>query len=142
MKPRACAVALVAMAGTLCAASVFAEESQPKPAATEGPNAMRVVVDPQTGEVRVPTTEELEAQLARERAASETAAAARAVRATVAAPAPQVLPAEKSVQRHSNGMLSVRMSQESLSLLRATTHADGSLSVEHADDVAPIVTEE
>ncbi len=144
MKPRACAIACVAMAGTLCAASVFAEESPPKPTATEASNAMRVVVDPETGEVRAPTTEELEAQLARERAAAPAPAAraARAATSSLSTSATQVLPAEKSVQRHPNGMLSVRMSQESLSLLRATTHADGTLVVEHADDVAPHATEE
>src|SRR5688572_18734016 len=67
MKPKACAVAFVAMAGTLCAASVFAEESATAPSSKDT-SALRVVVDPETGEVRAPTAEELNKQLARESA--------------------------------------------------------------------------
>jgi hypothetical protein len=138
MKPKACAVALVAMAGTLCAASVFAEESAPTPSSNKDASTLRVVVDPETGEVRAPTADELKQQLARERAAATT----RAARA--AAPSSkQVLPAEKKLQRHSNGMLSMRLSQETLSLLKAVPQADGKLEIEHANETAqPAATEE
>lgn len=135
MKPKACAVALVAMAGTLCAASVFAEGPATAPTSKDTSSAMRVVVDPETGEVRAPTAAELEAQLARENAAKASDGVARASARAVAAPsAAQVLPTEKSIQRHPNGMLSVRMSQESLSLLKATKQADGKLEIEHANE--------
>ncbi len=139
MKPKACAVALVAMAGTLCAASVFAEESAATPSSTKDASAMRVVVDPETGEVRAPTADELKQQLARENAA----AAASSARAAAAPRSTHVLPTEKSVQRHSNGMVSVRLSQESLSLLKGTKQADGELEIEHVKEAAqPVATEE
>ena len=141
MKPKACAVALVAMAGTLCAVSVFAEEAATAPTSKETKSAMRVVVDPETGEVRAPTAAELEAQLARENAAAPAAAARSSARA--AAPrSVKVLPEEKTVQRHSGGMVSVKMSQDTLSLLRATS-SNGKLEIDHADEVlAPIASEE
>jgi hypothetical protein len=145
MKPAVRAVALVAMAGALCTSNgVLAEESAktPAPKASNAmPNALRVVVDPETGAIRAPTTEELAAQIAREStpAASSARSAARAAPAASSA----VLPTEKSVQRHANGMLSVRMSQESLSALTATTDASGKTKVKHASETAqPVVTAE
>jgi hypothetical protein len=141
MKPAVRAVALVAMAGALCTANgVLAEESAKTPAPKAG-NSMRVVVDPETGAIRAPTTEELAAQIARESApaASNARSAARVAPAATSA----VLPTEKSVQRHANGMLSVRMSQESLSALTATTDANGKTKVKHASETAqPVVTAE
>jgi hypothetical protein len=140
MKPKARAFALVAMAGTLCAASVFAEESATRPTSNKDASAMRVVVDPETGEVRAPTADELKQQLARESAAT---AAKSSARSAAASRSTQVLPAEKSVQRHSNGMLSVRLSRESLSLIKATSQPNGELEIEHAEDTAqPVATEE
>lgn len=142
MKPKACAVAFVAMAGTLCAASVFAEESATAPSSKDT-SALRVVVDPETGEVRAPTAEELNKQLARESAAAAPSGLARSSARAAAAPrGKDVLPNEKVVQRHANGMISVRMSQESLSALTAS-HADGKLTVKHAEEsVQPLATEE
>ena len=138
MKPKACAVALVAMAGTLCAASVLAEDSAKAPISKDSNSAMRVVVDPETGEVRAPNAQELEAQLAREQAAP---AAARSIARAAAPTAKQVLPAEKVIQRHANGMVSVRMSQDSLSLLRATNE-NGKVKIEHANEAPHVAAEE
>ena len=140
MKSKACAVALVAMAGTLCAASVIAEESAPAPTSKDATSAMRVVVDPETGEVRVPTAEEVRAQAARQNARAS-APASRSARA--AAPSStQIVPDEKAVQRHSSGMVSVKMPRDSLSLLRAT-QSEGKLEVEHTHEAAaPVASEE
>jgi hypothetical protein len=140
MKPAVRAVALVAMAGALCTSqSVLAEDAAKSPA-PKASNAMRVVVDPETGELRAPTAEELSAQIARENAP---AAAARSARAAAAPAATAVLPAEKSVVRHANGMLSVKMSQESLSALKATTDASGKTTVKHESVSAqPAATEQ
>jgi hypothetical protein len=142
MKPAVRAVALVAMAGALCTSNGVLAEDSAKTPAPKASNAMRVVVDPETGEVRAPTTEELAAQIARENtaAASSARSAARtAAPATTAA----VLPAQKSVQHHANGMVSARMSQDSLSALTATTDAKGKTQVEHASETSqPVVTAE
>ena len=142
MKPAVRAVALVAMAGALCTSNGVLAEDSAKAPAPQASNALRVVVDPETGAVRAPTSEELAAQIARETAPA--ASSARSA-ARVAAPAASsaVLPAEKSVQRHANGMLSVRMSQDSLSALTATTDASGKTKVKHASETAqPQVTAE
>jgi hypothetical protein len=143
MKPAVRAVALVAMAGALCTShAVFAEESAKAPVPKDS-NAMRVVIDPETGEVRAPTSEELAAQTARENAAAASAVRTSARAVTPASDA--VLPAEKSVQRHPNGMLSVRLSEDTLSLLTATRAANGKTQVEHASESpqpAPVVAAE
>ena len=141
MKSKACAVALVAMAGTLCAASVSAEESATPPTSKDATSAMRVVVDPETGEVRAPTPDEIRSQAARRNASSPAAAARSAARA--AAPSStHVVPEEKSVQRHSSGMLSVKLPRDSLSLLKATS-SNGTLEIEHSNEApAPVASEE
>jgi hypothetical protein len=139
MKPAVRVVAFVAMTGALCTSTaVFAEDAAKSPAPKTS-NAMRVVVDPETGQLRAPTPEELRAQLARENAPAANARSARA-----AAPATSaVLPSEKSVKRHSNGMVSVKMSQDSLSALKATTDAKGKTVIKHEGDSAqPVATEE
>jgi hypothetical protein len=139
MKPAVRAVALVAMAGALCTSQAVLAEDVAKSPPPKASNAMRVVVDPETGEVRAPTAEELSAQIARENAP---AAAARSARAATS-PAPGALPAEKQVVSHSNGMLSVKMSEESLSALSATNDASGKTTVKH-DSVSaqPVATEQ
>jgi hypothetical protein len=139
MKPAVRVVALVAMTGALCTSTaVFAEDAAKSPAPKTS-NAMRVVVDPETGQLRAPTPEELRAQLARENAPAANARSARAAAPTTSA----VLPSEKSVKRHSNGMVSVKMSQDSLSALKATTDAKGKTVVKHEGDSAqPVATEE
>jgi len=140
MKSAVRAAALVAVAGAFCTSqAAFAEDSAKSPAPPAS-NALRVVVDPQTGELRAPTPEEIRAQVARENAAAASARSARAAVAPKSAAA--VLPAEKSVTRHKSGMLSVKMSQESLSMLRATTDTSGKTVVKHDSEVAqPIATE-
>jgi hypothetical protein len=153
MKSAARAVALVAMAGTLCASFAFADEPAKEPAPKNAPNAtpkampsatsnaMRVVVDPETGEVRAPTDDELKAQLQRERAAaSAPSSLARSSRAAVQST--HVLPAEKVVQHHANGMVSVRMSQESLSMLKAKTNSNGAVKITHEGETSEHVAAE
>jgi hypothetical protein len=129
MKPAARAVALVAMAGTLCAVPAFADES-PKKMPKDTASEMRVVVDPETGEVRAPTNNELKAQLARENAAA-TAPSSLARSSRAAVRPTHVLPAEKVVQHHANGMVSVRMSQDTLSMLKAKADSNGALKIAH-----------
>lgn len=137
MKPKACAVALVAMAGTLCAASVFAEESAAPPTSNKTASAMRVVVDPETGEVRAPTEEELLALIQAEQAARATQRSARAL-ASQAATAPNVLPQAKAVHRHPNGMVSIQLSQESLSVVKVETDANGKARTVHANETSSV----
>jgi hypothetical protein len=142
MKPAVRAVALVAMAGALCTSqAVLAEESAKAPT-PKASNAMRVVVDPETGELRAPTAEELSEQIARERSAP--AINARSAARVAAAPSTSaVLPAEKSVQHHANGMLSAKMSQDSLSALTATTDARGKTKIRHeSESTQPAVAAE
>jgi hypothetical protein len=130
MRTMQCVIALGAMAGILCvstgagAAEPAAKPQQKQPA---GLNAMRVVRDAATGELRAPTTEELQALLAAEQAARQSTAFARSATPT----AQQVLPAEKSIVRHANGMVSMQLSQESLSALKAMTDAQGKVHVVH-----------
>jgi len=139
MKPAVRAVALVAMAGALCTSTAALAEDSAKAPAPKASNAMRVVVDPATGELRAPTAEELRAQLARENAPAAAARSARAAAPSTTA----VLPAEKSIVRHANGMLSAKMSQDSLSALKATTDADGKTTVQHESVSAqPVATEQ
>jgi len=139
MKSAVRAVAFVAMAGALCTSNAALASDPAKAAAAKDSNALRVVVDPQTGELRAPTPEEIRAQVARENAA---AASARSARALAAPRASAVLPAEKSVTRHKNGMLSVKMSRESLSALKAATDSSGKTVVKHDNEVAqPLATE-
>ena len=132
MKPAVRAVALVAMAGALCTAqAVLAEESAQAPSPKDTSSALRVVVDPDTGEVRAPTSDELEA-LVKAQAAAQ--AAQRSARASVNAAATQILPAEKQVVRHANGMVSVQLSQESLSLVKVETDANGKTRTTHVGE--------
>jgi hypothetical protein len=140
MKSAVRVAALVAVAGALCTSqAAFAEDSAKSPAPPAS-NALRVVVDPQTGELRAPTPEEIRAQVARENAA---AASARSARAAAAPTTSAVLPTEKSVTRHKSGMVSVKLSQDSLSMLKATTDTSGKTVVKHDSEVAqPIATEE
>lgn len=137
MKPAARAVALAAMAGTLCAASVFAEESATKPNSNPDASAMRVVVDPETGEVRAPTHEELLALIEAERAARAARSSGRA-RAAQAATAPEVMPEAKAIERHPNGMVSIKLSQESLSVVKLEADANGKARTVHANETSSV----
>jgi hypothetical protein len=138
MKSAVRVIALAAVTGALCTSMVAFAEDAAKSPAPKTSNAMRVVVDPETGELRAPTPEELRAQLARENAPATNARSARA--ATSASSA--VLPSERTIKRHSNGMVSVRMSQESLSALKVATDAEGKTIVKHEGDSAvPLATE-
>jgi hypothetical protein len=137
MKPAARALALAAMAGTLCAASVFAEESATTPSSDKNASAMRVVVDPETGEVRAPTSDELQALIQAEQAA-RAAERSTFARAAVTATAPEVMPEAKTVTRHANGMVSIRLGQESLSLVKAETDAQGKVRAVHANETSSV----
>jgi hypothetical protein len=133
MKALQHALAMAAMAGTLCVAgTALASEpaTPPKPKSTAEMNAMRVMVDPETGEVRAPTDEELRALIAAEKSAAQAQGVARSAAPT----ARQVLPAQKSVVRHKNGMLSVRLSQDSLSAIKAETDASGKTRLVHQNE--------
>jgi hypothetical protein len=137
MKPAVRALALVAMAGTLCAASVFAEESA-TPNRDKNANAMRVVVDPETGEVRAPTSDELQALIQAEQAARAAERSTFARAAATAATAPDVMPEAKTVTRHKNGMVSIRLGQESLSLIKAETDAQGRVRAVHTNETSSV----
>jgi hypothetical protein len=144
MKPAVRAVALVAMAGALCTAqAVLAEEPAKAPASKDTSNATRVVVDPETGEVRAPTSDELQALVQAQEAAR---AAERSARSSARAAAPaattQVLPAEKQIVRHANGMVSVQLSQESLSLVKVEADASGKARTTHVGEVSTRLPQE
>ena len=139
MKPAVRAVALVAMAGALCTTqAVLAEESAKAPTPKESSNALRVVVDPETGEVRAPTADELQALIKAQEAASAAPSAARssARAAPAAAAATQILPTDKQVVRHANGMISVQLSQDSLSLVKVEKDANGKARTSHVGEVS------
>jgi hypothetical protein len=137
MKPTVRAVALAAMASALCASAAFADDSASAPTPKNTTSTLRVVVDPETGEVRAPTAEELNAQLQRENAAAAARSSARA-----SSRSSRVLPAEKVIQRHPNGMLSVKMPHDSLSMLKATKQADGKVAIAHKGETTPAAAEE
>jgi hypothetical protein len=139
------AVAIAAMAGSLCVAGLAnADESQaaPTPAAATEMNSLRVVVDKNTGKVRAPTEEELAALIAAQNAAKQNAAQARTARAAGAARAPMIMPATKTVQRHANGMVSARMSANTLSALKVEHDAQGNAHLVHASEAQPTAVEE
>jgi hypothetical protein len=123
-------IAMAAMAGSLCVAGAAAasEPANPPKSATQM-SAMRVMVDPETGEVRAPTDEELRALIAAEKAATQ--AQKPTVARSAAATAQQVLPAQKSVVRHKNGMVSVQLSQDTLSAIKVETDATGRTHLVH-----------
>jgi hypothetical protein len=95
---------------------------------------LRVVVDPETGEVRAPTADELQALVASQEAAQAAASSARSARAAAPAASTAVLPAEKQVVRHSNGAVSVRLGLDSLSLVKIETAANGTAKTSHVGE--------
>jgi hypothetical protein len=145
MKPAVRAVAFVAMAGALCTSyAALAEDAAKSPPpekagvpATGIPatgNAMRVVVDPETGEVRAPTADELQALVQAQEAAQAAASSARSARAAAPAASTQVLPAENQVVRHANGATSVRLGMDSLSLVKIESDATGKAQTSHVGE--------
>lgn len=135
MKPAVRAVALVAMAGALCTSYAALAEDAAKSSAPKAGNAMRVVVDPETGEVRAPTADELQALVKAQEAAQAAASSARSsARAAAPAASTQVLPVEKQVVRHSNGATSVRLGMDSLSLVKIETDASGKAKTSHVGE--------
>jgi len=138
------AVAIAAMAGSLCvAASVNADESKaaPDPSASQM-DALRVVVDKKTGKVRAPTDEELAALVAAQNAAKQNATQSRAARSATTSRAPMIMPTTKTVQRHENGMVSARMSANTLSALKVETDAEGHAHLVHANEAHQAAVEE
>jgi hypothetical protein len=131
MKSLKHAIALAAMAGTLCAAgTALGEEPKNQPAADM--SAMRVVVDPQTGQVRAPTDDEFQALIKAEKEAKAAEQSQRSLaRAARPDTAQDVMPAQNNVVRHANGMVSVQMSQDSLSALKVQKDADGNTHLVH-----------
>jgi hypothetical protein len=139
------AVAIAAMAGSLCIAGVAnADDAKAAPAPTSGleMNSLRVVVDKNTGKVRAPTEEELVALIAAQKAAKQQATQARAARAASANRAPMIMPANKTVQRHANGMVSARMSLDTLSALRVEKDAQGNTHLVHTNEAKQPAVEE
>jgi hypothetical protein len=141
MKSAPRAIAIAAMIGSLCASWAIAEEtSQPNHRDTN--SNLRVVIDSQTGQARAPTPEELQALIEAERAARAAESSARSALRSAPATAPDVLPAERTVQRHPNGMVSVRLPQESLSLLKLATDENGNVRLVHAKEATVAPAEE
>src|SRR6188472_741915 len=101
-------IALAAVTGFLSITAWADPPAAAKPA--EGGaqmSSLRMVRDPATGEMRAPTTEELKGLLEAERQARAAQASSRA--RSVQNTAPEILPAEKSVVKHANGMVSVKL---------------------------------
>src|SRR5262245_10422059 len=94
MKSLKQAIALAAMAG-LWTAAAFAADPAGQPAGAT--NAMRVVVDPVTGEVRAPTDTELQALIAAEKAVRAAEKAQRAASRSAPAITEKVMPAERNI---------------------------------------------
>lgn len=100
-------------------------------------SSLRVVVDPETGEVRAPTHEELLALIEAEKAARAAQSSARA-RSAQAATAQEVLPETKSIQRHPNGMVSIKLGQDSLSVVKVETDGQGKSRTVHASETSSV----
>jgi hypothetical protein len=139
------AVAIAAMAGSLCvAAAANADDPQttPAPESAAQMNSLRVVVDKHTGKVRAPTQEELTALIAAQKTAKEHATQSRAARLAAPNRAPMIMPASKTVQRHGNGMVSARLSADSLSALKLERDAQGKARLVHTTEAQPAAAEE
>jgi hypothetical protein len=139
------AVAIAAMAGSLCvavAANADDSNAAPDPGATSQMDALRVVVDKKTGKVRAPTEEELAALVAAQNAAKQNATQSRAARSATTSRAPMIMPTTKTVQRHENGMVSARMSANTLSALKVETDAEGHAHLVHANEAHQAAVEE
>lgn len=134
MKSAVRAVALVAMAGAICTSyAALAEDAAQSPAPKTG-NALRVVVDPETGEVRAATADELQALVKAQEAAQAAQSSARSARAAAPAASLQILPAEKQVVKHANGATSVRLGMDSLSLVKIEADANGKAKTSHVGE--------
>ncbi len=130
-------VALAAMTGSLSITAWADPAPEAKPTVDSAQmSGLRVVRDPETGELRAPNAEELKALLAAEQQARQARVAARGVQNT----APEVLTPGKTVQRHGNGMVSVKLGQESLTAIKAQSTPDG-VQVVHVDPSAPAAME-
>lgn len=131
MKLLSHSIVFAAMAGIACA-SGLANAADPAPSADSKPraemNALRVIRDAATGELRAPTAEELKALLEAERVAREARLTSRA--RSTGTYAADVLPEQKAVVRHPNGMVSVRLGQDSLTAVKVVP-VDGKPHVVH-----------
>jgi len=139
------AVAIAALVGSLCViVAANAEDSKPAsdPSAASQMDALRVVVDKKTGKVRAPTDEELAALIAAQNAAKQKATQARAALSASTTRAPMIMPANKTVQRHENGMVSARMSASTLSALKVEPGAEGHARLVHANEAHQAAVEE
>jgi hypothetical protein len=127
-------IALAAVTGSL-SISAWADPATKPVDNNAQMSSLRVVRDPATGELRAPTAEELKSLIAAEQQAraARMSARARAPQNT----APDVMPAEKSVQRHANGMVSVKLGQESLTAIKAQSTPNGVKVVHVEQSAAP-----
>lgn len=134
-------VALAAMTGSLSITAWADPAPEAKPAADSAQmSSLRVVRDPETGELRAPNSEELKALIAAEQQARAARQAARTTARAAENTAPEVLPATRSVQRHKNGMVSVKLGQESLTAIKAQSTPDG-VKLVHVEPSAPAAME-
>jgi hypothetical protein len=103
------------LAATLVAPSAPADE----PAA--GTDAMRVMRDKQTGQLRAPNNEELQQLLEAEKATRKARGAAN------------TLPQQTTVRTHASGMKSATLGEEHLVQVVATRDETGKVVVQHAN---------
>ena len=97
-------------------ASAHASHAAPAPAEAQ---ARRVVRDKESGKLRAPNAEELEAMLEADKAAG------------ITAPSGDKTPV--SVRQHPSGMKSAVLGRDYLATLKAERSADGKLVLKHAD---------
>lgn len=106
-----------ALAATLATPAVLAQDAE---ASTD---ALRVVRDKQTGQLRAPNSEELKQMLEAE----------KADRKARGKPEPSANPQPVQVRTYANGMKAAVLGPEFLVSLEAQRDADGNLTVRHAD---------
>jgi hypothetical protein len=127
-------IALAAVTGSLSVAAWAGPDDAAKPAQNSSEmSALRVVRDPATGELRAPNDQELRALIAAQQQAKALRQSARTRAAQHTAQ--EVMPTQKHVVRHANGMASVKLSQESLTAIKAQTTANG-VKVVHVEQSA------
>jgi hypothetical protein len=117
----ATSIAALAFAANLAIAGEPQPPVPPQGAAADSAQGLRVVRDKETGALRLPNAEELEAMLQQERAQST-------ARGASAAPAG---PAEVVVRRHPDGSVSAVLPPEFLVSFKAQRGEDGKLTYSH-----------
>jgi hypothetical protein len=113
-----------ALAATLAAPAVLAQDAQ------ASMDAMRVVRDKQTGQLRAPNSEELKQMLDAE----------KADRKARGQPEPSADSQPVQVRTYASGMRAAVLGPEFLVSLEAHRDADGNLAVRHADPAEEHIT--